>query len=539
MRIIDEAALDDITLGSTILGSGGGGDPYVGMLLARDAIRRFGPVSLVDIEEVPDDANVVFIAGIGAPGVLIEKLPRAAEYERVLDELERFTGVTYDYVCPIEAGGLNAVTPFATAAARNLPVIDADGMGRAFPHLEMVTPTLYGGSATPMVMIDEHGNTMFLESATNSWAEAYSRAAVLASGANAASALYPMSGRQAKEWLVRGALSMAQDIGRTIRETPALAATRLVLLTAFDEPDHRRKALGQGFSAYLTKPIRRSLLLSALVPAVDKEAQAKPEDVASPSPEALILVAEDNPTNRAVIAKQLKKLGFRHEIFADGRAALDAYDPDRHALVLTDCHMPVMDGFELTQKIRDLEHLTGRSRVPIVALTANVLQGEAERCLAAGMDDYLGKPVRLGRLAETIQRWLPKAAAATTAGEAHGEELGARALAANAPIDTAHLIEMFGEIDDVARATLATFLGSSRELVRAVIAQLATGDLASAGKSAHSIKGAARSAGAFPLAEIASGIEQAAKGEDMSEARQLSTGLAAELARVEAEVKRL
>lgn len=218
MRLIDEEALDDITLGSTILGSGGGGDPYVGMLLARDAIRRFGPVRLVDIEEVPDDANVVFIAGIGAPGVLIEKLPRAVEYERVLDELERFTGVTYDYVCPIEAGGLNAVTPFATAAARDLPVIDADGMGRAFPHLEMVTPTLYGGSATPMVMIDEHGNSMFLESATNAWAEAYARAAVLASGANAASALYPMSGRQAKEWLVRGALSMAQDIGRTIRE---------------------------------------------------------------------------------------------------------------------------------------------------------------------------------------------------------------------------------------------------------------------------------------------------------------------------------
>ena len=112
-------------------------------------------------------------------------------------------------------------------------------------------------------------------------------------------------------------------------------------------------------------------------------------------------------------------------------------------------------------------------------------------------------------------------------------------LAANAPINTGHLIEMFGEIDDVARATLATFLGSSRDLARALIAQLATGDLAAAGKSAHSIKGAARSAGAFPLAEIASGIEQAAKGDDIAEARTLSTGLSAELARVEAEVKRI
>jgi len=218
MRLIDEAALDDITFGSTVLGAGGGGDPYVGMLLARDAIRRFGPVPLVDVEEVPDDANVCFIAGIGAPGVLIEKLPRAVEYERVLQELERFTGRTYDYVCPAEAGGLNAVTPFATAAARGLPVVDADGMGRAFPHLEMVTPTLYGGSATPFVMVDEHGNTMFLESASNAWSEAYARAAVLASGANAAMALYPMTGAEAKQWLVRGALTQAEEIGRAIRK---------------------------------------------------------------------------------------------------------------------------------------------------------------------------------------------------------------------------------------------------------------------------------------------------------------------------------
>jgi DUF917 family protein len=216
MRLIDEAALNDITLGSTVLGSGGGGDPYVGMLLSRAAIRRYGPVPLVDLDEVDDHAKIAFIAGIGAPGVLIEKLPRAAEYERVLDELEWFTGETYDYVCPAEAGGLNAVTPFATGAARGRPVIDADGMGRAFPHLEMVTPTLYGGSSTPLVMVDEHQNTMYLKAQTNAWSEAYARAAVLASGANAAMALFPMTGAEAKERLVRGTITMAQELGRRI-----------------------------------------------------------------------------------------------------------------------------------------------------------------------------------------------------------------------------------------------------------------------------------------------------------------------------------
>lgn len=218
MRLIDESALADITLGSTVLGSGGGGDPYVGMLLAREAIRRHGPVPLVDVEDVPDDANVVFIAGIGAPGVLIEKLPRTDEYPRVLRELERFTGRTYAYVCAAEAGGLNAVTPFTAAAASGVPVIDADGMGRAFPELQLVTPTLYGGRSTPMVMVDEHDNAMFLTNSTNAWSEAYARAAVVASGANAAMALYPMTGAEAKERLVRGAISLAEELGRAIRE---------------------------------------------------------------------------------------------------------------------------------------------------------------------------------------------------------------------------------------------------------------------------------------------------------------------------------
>lgn len=221
MRMIGEEALDDITLGSTVLGSGGGGDPYVGMLLARDAIRRHGPVPLIDLDDVPDDANIVFVAAIGAPGVLVEKLPRADEYVRALSALEQHTNKKFGYVCPAEAGGLNAVTPFAAAAPAGIPVVDADGMGRAFPTLDLVTPTLYGGSTTPMVLADEHGNMMFVESESNAWAEEYARAAAAANGANAAMALYPMTGAQAKAWLVRGALTLAAEIGRTIREARA------------------------------------------------------------------------------------------------------------------------------------------------------------------------------------------------------------------------------------------------------------------------------------------------------------------------------
>jgi len=218
VKLVDESVLADITLGSTILGAGGGGDPYVGMLLAREAIRKHGPVQLVDLEEVPDDAMVVFIAGMGAPGVLVEKLPRDQDAVLALRELESFLGIRFTHVAPAEAGGLNAVTPFATAST-GLPVVDADGMGRAFPSLEMVTPTLYGGMCTPMAFVDEHGNVVIMKSPTNAWAERIGRAACVASGCHVVMALYPMTGRDAKAWLVRGVLTLAESLGRTIRET--------------------------------------------------------------------------------------------------------------------------------------------------------------------------------------------------------------------------------------------------------------------------------------------------------------------------------
>ena len=290
-------------------------------------------------------------------------------------------------------------------------------------------------------------------------------------------------------------------LARDIRSAEALARTRLVLLTAFDEHEHRREALALGFSAYLTKPIRRSLLLSALVPALDKEIRAKAEETAPPPPDALILVAEDNPTNRAVIAKQLKKLGYRHEIFPDGRTALDAYDPDRHALVLTDCHMPVMDGFALTQALRQAEGKSGR-HVPIVALTANALQGEAEKCLAAGMDDYIAKPAALAQLSSVLRKWTMGAASAPPTAIGEPDEV---------PIfDREILDELFEDSTEERQALIDLF---SRTVARnlADLPAALDGDNKAAQELAHSIKGAARSSGAARVAQAAEALEVALK----------------------------
>lgn len=126
-------------------------------------------------------------------------------------------GQTFTHICPAEAGGLNALTPVGPAAAMGRPILDADGMGRAFPSLEMVTPTLHGGSATPIGFADEHGNDLVITAKTNSWAEDIARAATVASGGIAMIALYPMTGRQAKDWLVHDVLKLAQELGRAVQ----------------------------------------------------------------------------------------------------------------------------------------------------------------------------------------------------------------------------------------------------------------------------------------------------------------------------------
>jgi hypothetical protein len=221
MWLLDEAALEDLTIGSTILGAGGGGDPYIGKLLARESIRQYGPVTIVDADELEDDARVVMVAGMGAPTVIVEKLLETSELVDAFYALQDRLGVEFTHISSAEAGGLNAVTPIPVAAKLRLPMIDADGMGRAFPKLELITPTLYGGSVTPMSLVDERGARVIIETPTNAWAETIARAATVSMGCMGAVAICPMTGKQAKEWLVWGVLTQAEELGRTLREARA------------------------------------------------------------------------------------------------------------------------------------------------------------------------------------------------------------------------------------------------------------------------------------------------------------------------------
>ncbi|MFF4195721.1 DUF917 domain-containing protein [Nonomuraea sp. NPDC001831] len=217
MREIGIDRLDDMARGAGILGTGGGGDPYVGKLLAREAIRRHGPVPLVAIDEVPADATVVAVSGMGAPTVLLEKLPAGTEELTALRALEAVLGRPATHIVPIEVGGVNSMIPIAAAAQAGLPIVDGDAMGRAFPEAQMVLPTLIGVPNTPMALADDKGNTLVLETVSNVWAERLARAACVQMGCQVSCADTVMRGDQLRDGLVPATLTLAEDLGRAVR----------------------------------------------------------------------------------------------------------------------------------------------------------------------------------------------------------------------------------------------------------------------------------------------------------------------------------
>ncbi|MDI3299332.1 MAG: DUF917 domain-containing protein [Bacillota bacterium] len=215
---IDEAILDDLALGATVLGTGGGGDPYVGRLMAREAIRRKGAVPLVGVEQLPAEGLVLPVAMMGAPTVLVEKLPSGEELARVVRALERHLGRPAVALMSAEAGGVNSTIPVAAAAELGLPLLDADGMGRAFPEIPMCSMHLAGVAATPMALADEKGNLEVLETIDNFWTERLSRSATVAMGGSSIIALYPMEVRQVRGAVIEGTIGRAVGIGRVLRE---------------------------------------------------------------------------------------------------------------------------------------------------------------------------------------------------------------------------------------------------------------------------------------------------------------------------------
>jgi uncharacterized protein len=210
--------IDDLARGAAFLGTGGGGNPYVGRLMVDWALARGGPLEVIALNEVPDDALVIPTAGMGAPTVAVEKLPRGNEAAVALRALEHHLGRRADATMPIECGGINSMVPLIVGLLLDLPVVDADGMGRAFPELQMETFNIYGAAATPMAIADEHGSTAIVTTAEAHTAEWLARGITIRMGGHAMIAEYAMDGTTAKRVSIPGTLSLGIRIGRAIRE---------------------------------------------------------------------------------------------------------------------------------------------------------------------------------------------------------------------------------------------------------------------------------------------------------------------------------
>lgn len=217
MRTLGKQEIEDIAVGAAILATGGGGDPYIGKTMALQAIEEFGPVKLLSVDEVDDNDLIVPTGGMGAPTVITEKIPNGDEGLAAFKTLESYLGKKIVATMPIEAGGMNSMLPLALAARLQLPVVDVDGMGRAFPELQMVTFYLDGIPATPMVIADDKGNTTLLNTINSHWAERIARTATIEQGGSVMLSIYPLSGKNVKESGIKGILTLEEDIGRSIR----------------------------------------------------------------------------------------------------------------------------------------------------------------------------------------------------------------------------------------------------------------------------------------------------------------------------------
>ncbi|MFI9330249.1 response regulator [Kitasatospora sp. NPDC052868] len=316
------------------------------------------------------------------------------------------------------------------------------------------------------------------------------------------------------------------ELATRIHRIPGREGLPLILATSLAAP---RDPAGQGeFSASLTKPIRSSQLHDALLTVVAGRGVAAAAQPAQPAatPSALrILLAEDNPVNQQLAVLLLKKLGYGAEIVEDGSQAVDAVRSGSYDVVLMDVQMPVMDGLEASRTIKRL--VAADLRPYIIAMTANAMQGDREVCLAAGMDDYIAKPIKMRQLAEALEK-APAAAERRSAATAAGAQPKAGAAVDPAVLD--RLCDDLGDADSVAELA-NLFVEDAPGLISA----LSDPDVSTVRRAAHTLKSSAKALGAGPLSTIAAGIEGKARTGSLSD---VDPGEAVEeFVRVEQEIR--
>ncbi len=290
---------------------------------------------------------------------------------------------------------------------------------------------------------------------------------------------------------------------------------------AFD--DTVKAAEQAGIACYLTKPVKQRMLHQCLLDGVgetgDTPRSASP---AAPDPvvfRARILIAEDNPVNQEVAQEMLEGLGCEVVVAQDGHAALQEVRETRIDLVLMDCHMPAMDGFEAARCIRERED--GAGRLPIIALTADVQKDTESRCLAAGMDAYLSKPFSVQQLTEKLAEWLPVAVADAVADASEAAQVnGVEEVRDADALAQIQALQRPGQPSALGRV-IRVYLDSAPQLMDGIRTALEARDAGRLADTAHSLKSSSANLGALGLAELCKRIEGAGREDRLEDAGAL------------------
>jgi CheY-like chemotaxis protein/HPt (histidine-containing phosphotransfer) domain-containing protein len=339
-----------------------------------------------------------------------------------------------------------------------------------------------------------------------------------------------------------------KTLGLAIKADERLADIRMVMLTSLGMRGDARLFQEIGFAAYVTKPVRQQELKGVLSLALTERdaTEPMPRPIATrhmaretqnlfSGRTARILLAEDNITNQQVAQGILKRLGLSADAVANGAEAVRALETIPYDLVLMDVQMPVMDGLKATGMIRDPLSAVLNHRIPIIAMTAHAMRGDREKCLEAGMNDYVSKPVSPHSLAEVLEKWLPgETADATMQAQGMPEETDpVSGKGEDAPVfDRAGMMTRLMDDEELARAVVEGFLADIPRQIGMLRGYLEAGDAPGGERQAHSIKGASANVGGERMREVAVEIEKAARGGDLDAVR-------ARMARLETEFDRL
>ena len=328
-----------------------------------------------------------------------------------------------------------------------------------------------------------------------------------------------------------------EQLGIQIKSSKILKDMHLIMLTSLDQSGAARRMLEIGFADYLCKPVRKARLLNSLVDTIagtPKEQTILKENLKTkeirPASKLRILLAEDSPINQKVAVNQLHSLGFKVDVVANGQEALDLLEKVPYDIILMDCQMPILDGYNASRQIRDREAAPNYKfpKLIIIAMTANAMQEDRDRCLDSGMDDFLSKPVRKEDLARKLDYWnqiisekddvnfvpnieilLPKSYASNNVDDILNDS--------EVEIDWQYLDEMCSGNNEFKQELLQAYSISMPEHVEALEIAISTKEYINIEHEAHFIKGSSSAIGITGVAKLASLLEENGKNKKMSE----------------------